>query len=189
MEQHFGRSLASVACGGALALAIAGCGSTGPSSAAASGGPQPAKDRASFLKFSQCMRSHGVTNFPDPSPGGGLQINSSSGIDPRSQSFQTAQQACKKLLPGGGPGNRTISATDRQKLLANAQCMRTHGVPNFPDPLISGGRIAINLGQGVNPNSPAFQGAVKACGGIFGGPGGKGGGKGGGFALRITAGG
>jgi hypothetical protein len=187
MEQHFGRSLASLACGGALALAIAGCGSTGPSAAAASGGPQPASARAAFLKYSQCMRAHGVPNFPDPSAGGGIQLDSSSGLDPRSPSFQTAQQACQKLLPGGGPGNHPISAAQRQKLLANAQCMRTHGVPNFPDPLISGGRIAINLGKDVNPSSPAFQGAVKACGGIFGGPGGKGGR--GGIGFRITAGG
>jgi hypothetical protein len=185
MEQHFGRSLASLTCGGALALAIAGCGSTGPSSAAASGGPQPAKTHADFLKYSQCMRAHGVPNFPDPSPGGGLQIDSSSGVDPRSPSFQTAQQACQKLLPGGGPSNHPMSAQARQRLLASAQCMRTHGVPNFPDPVIQGGNVRMTLGAGVNPSSPAFQAAVKACGGIFGGPGGKGGKGGGGFAIRI----
>jgi hypothetical protein len=51
--------------------------------------------------------------------------------------------------------------------------MRSHGVPNFPDPQFEtgpGGGVGIRLGgPGVNPNSPAFQTAEKACGGIFGG--------------------
>ncbi len=36
--------------------------------------------------------------------------------------------------------------------------------PGFPDPTFSGGQQALNLGSGINPNSPAFLGAAKACG-------------------------
>jgi hypothetical protein len=49
------------------------------------------------------MRSHGVTKFPDPSPDGNLLVTGSSGIDPNSPLFQTAQRACAKYFPGGAP--------------------------------------------------------------------------------------
>jgi hypothetical protein len=55
------------------------------------------------LKYAACMRAHGVPNFPDPQPGsnGGFLIT---GVDPNSPQFQSAQQACQSLMPGGGPG-------------------------------------------------------------------------------------
>jgi hypothetical protein len=62
-------------------------------------------------------------------------------------------------------------AQNAQRPLAFSQCMRAHGVPKFPDP--AGGRIQIGPGTGINPASPAFQAAQKACGGLGkGGPGG-----------------
>jgi hypothetical protein len=71
---------------------------------------QQAKAQAQALKFSACMRSHGVANFPDPKFSGGMtQItidSKSGGIDPNSPIFQAAQKTCQKLLPGrpDGPG-------------------------------------------------------------------------------------
>jgi hypothetical protein len=50
-----------------------------------------------MLAFSRCMRAHGITNFPDPTFGGGggqLRIDKPSGIDPNSPAFQAAQKAC-----------------------------------------------------------------------------------------------
>jgi hypothetical protein len=51
--------------------------------------------------------------------------------------------------------------------------MRAHGISNFPDPNSSGG---IQLPNGINPRSPAFQSAQKTCFKLFpgGGPGGAG---------------
>lgn len=63
---------------------------------------QEMRDRA--LRFSRCMRAHGV-DFPDPKsgPGGGVMIGGPGAkFDPASPSFQKAQQACQSLLPGGG---------------------------------------------------------------------------------------
>ena len=48
------------------------------------------------------MRSHGVPNFPDPSGGGGFNLNGT-GINPQSPSFESAQQRCFKLLPAAAP--------------------------------------------------------------------------------------
>jgi hypothetical protein len=68
---------------------------------------QASKFLAEALKFSQCMQTHGVPNFPDPSDKGGnvsLTIGAGNGLDPHSPQFQKAMQACHSLLPGGGPG-------------------------------------------------------------------------------------
>jgi hypothetical protein len=56
------------------------------------------------LKFSACMRAHGLPNFPDPTAAhGGVVVNlHGSGLSPDSPQFRAAQQACRKLLPGGG---------------------------------------------------------------------------------------
>jgi hypothetical protein len=73
---------------------------------------QQAKMQAQALKFSACMRSHGVPKFPDPQFSSGrasLQIGRANGIDPKSPIFQAAQKACQKNMPGAtstqsGPG-------------------------------------------------------------------------------------
>jgi hypothetical protein len=76
---------------------------------------QIAKLQAGALAFSKCMRSHGVTNFPDPnfSAGGGIGIRirpgSKGGLDPNNPTFQKAQQACQGKLPFGKGGGTTSS--------------------------------------------------------------------------------
>ena len=66
----------------------------------------------------------------------------------------------------------SAQARNGQRLLAFSQCMRAHGVAKFPDPSARGG-IQISPSTGVNPQSPAFQAAQNACGGLGkGGPGG-----------------
>jgi hypothetical protein len=105
------------------ALAAVACGSSAkPSNAAASGG--------SPLKVAQCIRSHGVPDFPDPSPGGTSVIPS--WINPQAPAFLSAQKACAKFLGRGGPW--AADASEKVALLNLARCMRSHGVPNFPDP-------------------------------------------------------
>jgi hypothetical protein len=120
-----------------------------------------------IAQFASCMRSHGEPNFPDPDAQGNLTINPSSGIDPSSSRFQAAQRACAKFLPNGGqPPSPAQQAKMQQQALKFSACMRAHGVPNFPDPNFgSGGKIAIRIGSssGIDPRSPQFQAAQKAC--------------------------
>jgi hypothetical protein len=125
------------------------------------GNPQKA------LTFSQCMRANGVPNFPDPNAQGVLQ---GSGIDPNSAAFQTAQKACGKYIGGGKAPSPAQQAKAQADALAFSQCMRSHGVSDFPDPTFgSGGAIRISIGlhgQGgsdLDPNSPIFQKAQKTC--------------------------
>lgn len=63
----------------------------------------------------------------------------------------------------GGGGAHVNSYVKR--MLAYSRCMRSHGVPDFPD-LNRQGRFVIQSSPGsdLNPSSPAFQSAQKACG-------------------------
>jgi hypothetical protein len=148
-------ALAAVTC----ALAIAACGSSSPSHRAAHA-PQ-------FVKYADCMRSHGVPNFPDPSGGGGINI-AGTGINPAAPSFKAAQASCTKLLPGGGPG--------AQQMVETSQCMRRHGISGFPDPTTTppsspagyssiedDGGIVLAIPDTINESSPAFKQAAAAC--------------------------
>lgn len=152
----------------AAAVPLVGCGSGGGNTGTnASSGSDKGYEAA--LKFSQCMRSHGVAKFPDPqqSSGGGvnLSIGKNSGIDPSSATFKSAQAACRKYAPGGKGNGKPMSAAQQQKFLAFSQCMRSHGVPKFPDPTFSGGgaQLRLNAGPGLDPNSPTFKAAQQAC--------------------------
>jgi hypothetical protein len=71
-----------------------------------------------------------------------------------------------------GASTAAQTAQAKARALAMSRCMRSHGVPNFPDPQFQngpGGGVGIRLGgAGIDPNSPAFQAAQKACGSILG---------------------
>jgi hypothetical protein len=150
--------------GGPSFNAPSGGGSGGGAATAVLGGGGGAK----LLKFSECMRAHGVPNFPDPSANGSISISSSTGVNPQSAQVQKAQDICGKLL---SLGNVAPSPAEQAQALANAlkfsQCMRSHGVTNFPDPQSSGGGahigIRISANSGLDPSSPIFQAAQKAC--------------------------
>jgi hypothetical protein len=58
-----------------------------------------------MLKYTECMRAHGIISFPDPVENShqiGFNI-SGTGIDQSSPRFKSASKACQPLLPGGGP--------------------------------------------------------------------------------------
>jgi hypothetical protein len=146
-------ALAAVSC----LLALAACGSSGPSSSAGTGSGD-----GLALKFAECMRSHGVPNFPDPGkPVGGP----GSGINLQAPGFRSAGQTCDKLTNNPQPQGTPASASQRRAALAVSECMRKHGVPNFPDPTFpsSGGISFQVVGAGNTPQSPAFQRAQKVC--------------------------
>jgi hypothetical protein len=70
---------------------------------------QAAQNRPALLRYARCMRAHGITDFPDPTPGGGLSIKASAGsdLDPNNPIYKAADRACKHYMPGGGHGGST----------------------------------------------------------------------------------
>ena len=111
------------------------------------------------LKFANCVRQHGVPDFPDPSSNGVFSLN---GISPNSSQLQKAQKACQKFLPKQTPPTPAEQAKMLKEALEYSSCMRSHGVPNFPDPTTSGGGVGFSI-KGMDPNSPQFQKAQQAC--------------------------
>jgi hypothetical protein len=149
----------------------AGSGSTpttAGSTANQSGPTLTPAQRADELAFSQCMRAHGVSDFPDPNSQGQILIQggsgSSSGLDPDSPTFQNAQKACQSKQPKPTPAQQ---AQAMQNALKVSQCMRAHGIKDYPDPSSSGGRVSLQIngsaGSDLNPNNPLFQRAQAAC--------------------------
>ncbi len=65
------------------------------------------REQQDYLKAAACMRSHGITNFPDPTfPGGRVSLSIPSSIDTKSRQFTQAAQTCTKLIPAGLPYSR-----------------------------------------------------------------------------------
>jgi hypothetical protein len=89
------------------------------------------------VKFAECMRDNGVSQFPDPDASGGLTIDgvlNGSSLDPGAPAWKAAIGACKDLQPPGFTGDQEVSAEEQETRLEFAQCMRDNGVEDFPDP-------------------------------------------------------
>jgi hypothetical protein len=117
--------------------------------------------------FAECMRSHGVPSYSDPqlvNTPTARGIRMGGGGDPNSPQFKAANNDCKHLLPNGGNGpTQAQMQAAMAHALKFAQCMRQHGVPNFPDPTESANGRDISIGGNVEANSPQVQTAQKAC--------------------------
>ena len=96
------------------------------------------------------MRTHGEPNMPEPDFNGGhVSINigpAGSGVDPNSPQFAAANKACEHLVPtkGGASGGNTITPADQADYLKAVACMRSHGIPNFPDPSFENNSVEFN---------------------------------------------
>jgi hypothetical protein len=165
-------SLLATACGGGSSPASSAAGGStaaGKSSAATGGSSSSggATTRAQgALAYAGCMRSHGVPSFPDPDSGGNFNLSN----DPVSSQETTANQACNRLLNVGTQLSAAQTQHTLGQLLKYSQCMRAHGVPNFPDPQLTTGGIGepggftfdtVNLN--LNQKSPQYQSAAQAC--------------------------
>jgi hypothetical protein len=155
-----------------LSLLAAGCGgggSPGVASIPSSTTTATTAPQSSALAYSGCMRAHGVPNFPDPAGGGATtkQATIRAFKEVSNSQVLTAQTACERLQPNGGQLRRAQLAQRLSDLLAFAHCIRTHGVPSFPDPTSSGELTHEMLSSaGVDVRQPAVLQAADACVGV-----------------------
>jgi hypothetical protein len=175
-----GLAMLAAACGGSPSSHVAQRGSTATQSSSSPNGSGAAANaggskHAEALGYSQCMRSHGITDFPDPTASGDFAIHSAgpnSDLDRNNPAFQTAEQACQRFSP-----QHDVTPAQHTQLeneyLSFARCMRSHGIRDFPDPVTgSGGHPGFRLQGGsssdLNSNAPTFQRGVEACQRILG---------------------
>jgi hypothetical protein len=146
---------------------ISACGSSAPAPSG-SGNNIPANAQKA-VKFAECMRSNGVSGFPDPGASGKVTIDgvvNGSSLDPSAPAFKHAINACKDLEPAGFMGQK---ATPHQMnaRLKFAQCMRDNGVKDFPDPTANGPLIDTNRIPslaGKDPRSdPGLNASMHKC--------------------------
>ena len=114
------------------------------------------------MKYSACMRSHAVSDFPDPTVGSN-GLPSWSAVNQQAPAYKAADEVCRKDLHFVGLGTSAAKATANHAALEYARCMRSNGVPDFPDPN-GQGVLQINNATGVlDSSSPQFQKAQTAC--------------------------
>lgn len=166
-----------------ISVISAGCGSNAPSetgAASSSGTPTSSSDTASnpgtggnkkltardkAVKFAECIRAHGVSDFPDPNAKGDVTY----GVSVSPAVFKKAVDACKDLEP---PGALSSRRTPKQQAgsLKFAQCVRDNGVKDFPDPvngepLVDTTKIpSTSTGNGMT----VLNAAMQACRSVLG---------------------
>jgi hypothetical protein len=148
------RAIAPAAAAGIALLATA-CGGGGSSSVA---GGSPNFQKA--LAYAVCMRSHGAPDWPDPNNQGQFfktRANSGKFSAPAS-----AYTACVHLLPDHGQITAAVQHQVTLLALKFAGCMRSHGIPNFPDPTGTSG-FEFDPPAGFNPQSAQVRAAQHAC--------------------------
>lgn len=153
-------ALAGVAC------LAAGCSSpaapaANPSSSASAAGNSPSNRGAQALAYSKCMRSHGISDFPDPTVHGNgvnMGVSSKGDLNPSNPANKAAAAACRSLSPAGNPPAQ--SAQDLAADVKFAACMRLHGFPGFPDP---DGQGVFNLPRTIDTSSAQFGSATSTC--------------------------
>jgi hypothetical protein len=178
------RPLVALGLAGLIGLISAGCGSNAETSTASSAGNTASTSNASSsststadttttkklsnqekaVKFAECMRQNGVPHFPDP----GSKGESNFGVDVPKEVFLRAARACDSLKPPGAlSGKRT--AKEQSASLRFAQCVRDHGVKDFPDPV--NGEPLIDTTKIPSSNKPGgmtiLNAATHKCGGIL----------------------
>jgi hypothetical protein len=149
----------------AVTASLAACGGETPAKSGAAS-PQEANKQA-LLDYARCMRQNGV-NMPDPKFEGNRVMMQQGGPGLNPDTMRAAQKACQKYQDAVKPPAMSDDdkAQFKQAALANARCMREHGLPNFPDPTFDangGAQIKLGRGNGVDPQSPKFKAAMEAC--------------------------
>jgi hypothetical protein len=180
------RTAAAIIAAAALALPAA-CSSSPPPAGSGSSPKTAASATQSAVRYSACMRSHGVPDYPDPGSNATLPKTSAQLLGVSSSQFSAAQGACQHLLPTGGSlqqqEHQCMQSSDCPPTLVQqmmtgdmklARCMRAHGVPNFPDPTNGGssGPIFNITSAGISDaasHTSQFEAELTECGRLAGG--------------------
>ena len=154
-----------------VALIGVGC-SNEPDENGSAGNTNAGQEQA--VKFAECMRDNGVSEFPDPDASGGLTIDgvlNGSSLDPSTAAWHNAIAACKDLQPPGFTGDEEVTAEEQERRLEFAQCMRDNGVEDFPDPANGEPLVNTNLipSSATEGGMTILNAAMQKCGDVIAG--------------------
>jgi hypothetical protein len=152
-------ALLAAGCGGGSSPGVAGIATTTTGETTTQSGA---------VAFTRCMRSNGVTNFPDPPPlGARIPKPTLQQLGVSDSQLRAAVSACNRLLPNAGSEPQQTAQQKHIRLadeLSFARCMRNRGVSRFPDPTAQGDlSVEMVQAQGINVHAPAVLHAVQAC--------------------------
>jgi hypothetical protein len=156
----------------ACALLVAGCGGAGSpdvAGVASSTGATQGSGQGGALAFAQCLRAHGIPNWPDPTAGGVFDKSKlrQLGVSP-ARVRAVEEGPCHRLVPlVSGHGSQPTAQQQRTRLadgLSFARCMRHRGVARFPDPTAQGVlSVEMVQAQGIDVHSSAVLRVVQKC--------------------------
>jgi hypothetical protein len=165
-----------------IGLISAGCGSNEPSETGAAsssgsastagtagnsgtGGSKKLTDQDKAVKFAECIRAHGVPDFPDANAKGEFVY----GVSVSPAVWTKAVDACRDLQPPGALSAKR-SPEQQSASLRFAQCIRDNGVEDFPDPV--NGEPLVDTNQIPSANRPGgmtiLNAAMEKCGDVLG---------------------
>jgi hypothetical protein len=110
-----------------------------------------------WRQAAQCAREHGIPDFPDPV---------ASAAEHLKQELEQVQQECGYLLqrlPAEARRDVPPTAEDMRKLTQLAKCMRSHGLPDWPDPSATGRFVLTGTPLGGEGKSARIIDALAAC--------------------------
>jgi hypothetical protein len=128
----------------ALLAGLAGGCSSGGAEPHAGASPSSSADQQRTLaigrQFVQCARQHGLPTFPDPVwKDGSLEFGADA--DQIKNQIRQLPDECTSVLdqlPASGHRKPPPTAEDLRRLAQFAQCLRQHGIPEWPDPKSDG---------------------------------------------------
>jgi hypothetical protein len=144
------------------ALVLAGCGGSSSSSGAPQAGGSSGSPSA--IAYSVCMRAHGVPGFPDPDSNGTIPKGSAQQYGVGDSQYQTARTACADLLPDSGGVSQAVIQQAMDGMRRFAQCMRSDGMSNWPDPTTDrAGYPNFYLQGQIDEHAPQIVAKIQAC--------------------------
>jgi len=169
----FRRRLRPLAALAVIASVGVGCGSSAPSDSATAGstasatatrtagsGKKKLTAREKAVKFAECIRAPGVSDFPDPDAKNDFEY----GVSVGPAVWTKAVDACNALQPPGTLSPKRTPAQQKEGL-SFAKCMRENGVKDFPDPVQ--GEPLINTYRIPSSNKPGgmtiLNAAIQKC--------------------------
>jgi hypothetical protein len=162
-----GLTLLAAACGSSPRSQVAQLGTTTTQTSSVSPSPRSGSTQNQALAYAKCLRTQGVPNWPDPSSSGAFDKSKLTlqQLGVSISQLQAAQAACQRLLPNGGerPDQTGLRKLERDAV-DFARCMRSHGVPNWPDYTVRDGTPLYDLhGTTIAPTSPLIVAKQLRC--------------------------